>query len=80
MTCHIQLLDMCRRLDALESTGFTDILEEAEVATLRVLMSVSLFVPCIRAYSELHVSPVCVCACVLMQIAWQQLQEDSKPK
>lgn len=37
----IQLLDMCRRLDAMEVNGFSDPLEGAEVATLRVLMSVS---------------------------------------
>ena len=33
---------MCRRLDAVEATGFADPLEGAEVATLRVLMSVSI--------------------------------------
>lgn len=32
---------MCHRLDALEANGFPDALEEAEVATLRVMISVS---------------------------------------
>ena len=41
-TCGVQLLDMCRRLDALEESGLTDPVEKKEVVILRLLMSVSL--------------------------------------
>ena len=36
----LQLLDICRRLDALEANGFPDAVEEAEVTALRVLINV----------------------------------------
>ena len=50
-TLPLQLLDMCRRLDAMETTGFADPLEAAEVATLRVLMSVSLLCACMLLHT-----------------------------
>ena len=53
----MQLLDMCRCLDAMEANGFTDRLEEAEVATLRVLMSVSLT---IRSYCKHNNIIICL--------------------
>ena len=40
-TSFAQLLDMCRRMDAMETNGFSGPDEEKEVALLRVLMSVS---------------------------------------
>ncbi len=36
-----QLLDVCKRLAAMEVSGFSDAMEGAEVATLRVLSDVS---------------------------------------
>ena len=38
----LQLLEVCRRLDAMEANGFPDSMEEAEVAALRVMVDVSL--------------------------------------
>ena len=38
----LQLLEVCRRLDAMEANGFQDSMEEAEVAALQMMVDVSL--------------------------------------
>lgn len=66
---------MCKRLDAQEQTGFRNKTEEKEVAILRVLMSVSLYY-----YVSLLYGVFFSFDDYNIQIAWQKLQEDIKPK
>ena len=84
-----QLLDICRRLDAMESNGFPDGLDEAEAAALRVLISVC----CVGVCNNVTVlcSSMQQCYYVVLewyyydvwlillffffQIAWQKLQD-----